>query len=169
MALQIPDGSRAEFCRRLARILRRIAYRLDPSEKPGIIDEEKSREIMAALGSVIVEGKLYLDPSVSIDTLAQMIGTNRTYLARTLRLNGITLSDYINGYRIRHAASLIAGNASMDVSEVAELSGFTNQRSFNYFVMKKYGITQVQLRQRIGQLLSELQEGQTRRPYHTDV
>jgi len=150
-------------------MLRRAAWLLDPAPSADSRNAVEYDKLLTRLEADFIAPGLYLNSAVSVDMVAEQLGTNRTYLKNALRRRGMTFSSYINSYRLWHAASLMARNRKMDLSEVAEVSGFTNMRSLNYFVSRRYGITLVALRQRIYQLLSELQEEQTLQLCRKDV
>jgi len=150
----------------MARQLRRLAHRLDPISRPTVESEIPYDELMARLEKIVQEEELYLDPTISREALSSRLGTNRTYLSRAIQLRGETFSGFLNGFRLKHAMELMRNYPSMDHSEIAERSGFINQRSLNYLILKKYGYTLVAFRRRISQLLSRLPEGQILQPCH---
>lgn len=152
----------------MAHQLRCLAHRLDPVGRKHIEKEKTHEQIMIRLQASLREEKLFLDPSLSPETLASHIGTNRTYLIRTLKSRGESFSGYLNGLRLYHVTLLMRQNPSMDLSEIAERSGFSNQRSLNYLIVKRYGFTLVSLRRKISQLLSMLPAGQILQPCHKD-
>ena len=52
---------------------------------------------------------VFTNPDTNQDTLATLAGTNRTYVYDALReCAGVTPIDFINGYRLRYAARLLA-------------------------------------------------------------
>ena len=75
---------------------------------------------------------LYLQPGLSIDDLAMALGTNRTYVSRSINdLSGSSFTEYLNGYRVRYAQSLIEmGGPGTSVAEVGEMSGYASDASF---------------------------------------
>lgn len=150
--------------RMLARTLRRLAYRLDPCCRMPAERQKADEVLLSRLETLLREDKLYLDPTLSIETLASKAGTNRTYLIRALKLRNENFSTCLNGLRLEHATQLMRLYPDKDLSEIAEQSGFSNQRSLNYLIVKQYGFTLVAFRRRISQLLSGLPEGQILQP-----
>jgi len=147
----------------MARRLRQVAYRLDPVYYRRETPCQDYDQMIARMDQLIIERKLYCDKSLSIDGMAARMGTNRTSLSRALRSRDLTFNTYVNKYRIWYAASRLARNSAMDISEVAEASGFSSVRSLRYYINRQYGITLTEFRQRIFRLLSELQAKQKRR------
>ncbi|MBR6333340.1 MAG: helix-turn-helix transcriptional regulator, partial [Bacteroidales bacterium] len=76
---------------------------------------------------------VFTDPDTNQDTLATLAGTNRTYIYDALReCAGVTPTDFINGYRLRHAARLLA-TTSDSVSLIAELCGLSRRTFYRLF------------------------------------
>jgi len=158
--VRVPDLSSQEFRRLLAKQLRVWAYRLERGDRLPDEREKTFEDILSRLETLLQDDRIYLDPTLSLEALASKVGTNRTYMLRALKLRGETFSNYINALRLDHATDLMRRHQSMDLSEIAERSGFSSQRSLNYLILKKYGFTLAAFRRRISQLLSALPEGQ---------
>ena len=76
---------------------------------------------------------VFTNPDTNQDTLATLAGTNRTYAYDALReCAGMTPIDYINGYRLRYAARLLA-TTSDSVSLIAELCGLSRRTFYRLF------------------------------------
>ena len=76
---------------------------------------------------------VFTDPDTNQDTLASLAGTNRTYVYDALReCAGVTPTDFINGYRLRYAARLLA-TTSDSVSLIAELCGLSRRTFYRLF------------------------------------
>ena len=76
---------------------------------------------------------VFTDPDTNQDTLATLAGTNRTYVYDALReCAGVTPTDFINGYRLRHAARLLA-TTSDSVALIAELCGLSRRTFYRLF------------------------------------
>lgn len=96
---------------------------------------------------VITTKKLYLDPFLTISTLAKEAGTNRTYLSNFIRKErSCNFREYINRLRVGHALSLIKSANMESLSDVAIESGFSNLRSFNRAFRLVYGKLPSQVR-----------------------
>ena len=76
---------------------------------------------------------VFTDPDTNQDTLATLAGTNRTYVYDALReCAGVTPIDFINGYRLRYAARLLA-TTSDSVALIAELCGLSRRTFYRLF------------------------------------
>ena len=76
---------------------------------------------------------VFTDSDTNQDTLASLAGTNRTYVYDALReCAGVTPTDFINGYRLRYAARLLA-TTSDSVSLIAELCGLSRRTFYRLF------------------------------------
>jgi len=76
---------------------------------------------------------VFTNPDTNQDTLASLAGTNRTYVYDALReCAGVTPTDFINGYRLRYAARLLA-TTSDSVALIAELCGLSRRTFYRLF------------------------------------
>ena len=90
----------------------------------------QSQQLFRRLCELMEDPAVYTDAECNHETLAQLLGTNRTYLYDALHeCADTTPSDFINRYRIRHAALLLA-TTDDPVALVAELCGITNRSTF---------------------------------------
>lgn len=90
--------------------------------------------------------KIYLNPLLSIQTLATEIGSNTKYVSLYLNHTlGVTFYDYINEYRVREVCHIIDGMFENDrvinMAEVASQAGFNSVSSFNRYFRKVKGMT----------------------------
>ena len=105
----------------------------------------RDEEIATRLKIGVESGKLYLNPLVTLNDVAQAIGTNRTYLSDYFNnILDTSFYDYINTYRIAEACRIIdkmpdEGKKSM--IEVAEMSGFNSRSTFHRYFMKVKGVS----------------------------
>lgn len=113
-------------------------------------DRRSSRadEIYRRLVGLMEEKRVYLDPALSLDALAAMAGTNRTYLQEAIRIStGLTYSSYINDLRISHAIDLLTQSDSAEVIKtLAAASGFESPSNFYRRFKKKTGVSPAMFR-----------------------
>ena len=88
------------------------------------------------------EQQSYTDSDLNRDTLAQMLGTNRSYLSDAVRehTDGMTISDFLDDWRVRHAARLLA-NTDDPIGLVTEMSGFASRSHFNTLFREHFKMT----------------------------
>ena len=76
---------------------------------------------------------IFTDPDTNPDTLARMLGTNRTYIYDAIReCADQTPADFINSYRLRHAAQLLS-TTNDSVGLIAELCGLSRRTFYRLF------------------------------------
>lgn len=86
--------------------------------------------------------RMFLNPKLTLTEVATAIGTNRTYLSEYLNNDlGTTFYEYVNGFRIKEACSLLSSNERKTLAEIAELSGFNSLSTFNRAFIKSIGET----------------------------
>ena len=74
--------------------------------------------------------KLFLEPDLTLESLAMELGTNRTYLSRMFnRKKGMPFVVYRNSLRLQYAESLLRGGVT-DELEMIVNSGFASPRAF---------------------------------------
>ena len=98
----------------------------------GISDGLTSYGYDKALLQRVIDEKLFLDPMVSLVSLADKLRTNRTYLSNTIHsCCNKNFSDYINTLRIRYACELMKEEGSdINIKEIAMRSGYNHMQSF---------------------------------------
>ncbi len=136
------------FLKRVLYLVGLYVYKYE--EKNMASPEKYTVELIVRIDSTVCSKKLYLDPNLSITKVAKEVGTNRTYLSKSINLKtGQNFNDYINNYRSEHARNFIRKsllsnggkyNISLTMSEVASASGFKSLRALNRYHVKKYGI-----------------------------
>ena len=77
---------------------------------------------------------IYTDADLDRNRLAQLLGTNERYITDAIRhcTNGKSVTAFLNEYRVRHAAHLLATTTDA-VAVIAELSGFSRSSFFRIF------------------------------------
>lgn len=89
---------------------------------------------------------VYTNPDANHETLARLLGTNRTYLAEAIReCADTTPSDFINHYRIRLAARMLA-TTDDNVGLIAEQCGITNRSTFARLFREHYSMAPTEYR-----------------------
>ena len=98
------------------------------------------QQLYRSLCELMKNPEVFTDPETNPDTLARLVGTNRTYIYEALReCANQTPSDFINGYRLRHAAHLLSTTAD-SVGLIAELCGLS-RRTFYRLFSETYGMS----------------------------
>ena len=87
--------------------------------------------------------RLYLENDLTLQMLAQAMGTNRSYLSQYFSRQGVTYNTYINGLRINHFISrcreLAAAGQDIPIQQLALESGFGSYRTFSRAFLLRTG------------------------------
>lgn len=94
------------------------------------------------------EEHLYKDHKISREEVASKLNTNRTYLTAAIKKHsdGLTFSEFINGYRLRYAATLLTTNPDLNIYEVGDDSGFNSRSTYNRLFLNYYGMSPSEFR-----------------------
>ena len=78
--------------------------------------------------------QIYTDMGLDRNRLAQLLGTNEHYVSDAISActNGKNVNSFLNEYRVRHAAHLLA-TTNDPIVVIAELSGFSRSSFFRVF------------------------------------
>ena len=92
-------------------------------------DRDVLGEIKERVEKLMVEKKLYLNPELTLQMLADEVGTNRTYLSRMFSQKmGIGFNHYLNNARIFYANNVVGD--CIDINDFAIGCGFGCVRTF---------------------------------------
>jgi YesN/AraC family two-component response regulator len=84
--------------------------------------------------------KIFLNQELTLNELATLLQTNRTYLSGILNQQfGMNFNEYVNQFRVKEACRLILDTAAYNSSfdHILEKSGFHNKSTF-YLAFKKF-------------------------------
>ena len=107
---------------------------------PAAIDLE---QIERQLKEHCVDKQLYLQHDLSLQDLAQAVGTNRFYLSQYFSRQSNTYNTYINNLRINYFISryeeTVAAGQSVGVKQLVHESGFSSYRTFSRAFTQRMG------------------------------
>jgi AraC-like DNA-binding protein len=105
--------------------------------------EVQGESLEQLLAEHCVATHLYLRHNLSLQDLAQEVGTNRYYLSQYFSRQGITYNTYINNLRINHFVSryeeTVAVGQSVGVKQLVHESGFSSYRTFSRAFTQRMG------------------------------
>ena len=111
-----------------------------PSANPINIDVDQMEQL---LKEHCVAAQLYLETELTLQMLAQAVGTNRSYLSQYFSRQGITYNTYINNLRVNHFISrsreLAAAGQDVPIQQLALESGFGSYRNFSRAFLLRTG------------------------------
>ena len=95
-------------------------------------DDPAQRALLERIQDLIESQRLYLTPGLKVTDVAGMLDTNRTYVSACInRQAGMSFSDYVNGFRVRHAQELLLRrDAALTLTQIGVQSGFSGDTSF---------------------------------------
>lgn len=77
------------------------------------------------------EKEIYTNGNLTINDVAALLGTNRTYISNLINNEfGFSFYQFVNKYRIQKATILFIEHPEMQIQEVATLVGFNSLSSF---------------------------------------
>ena len=92
---------------------------------------KQEKPLIERIEEVVTKRQLYLRHNLKISDVAAELCTNRLYVSTAINEEmGISFSDYINRKRVNYAILLMRTNPQMTIYEIADLSGFTSDKSF---------------------------------------
>lgn len=79
----------------------------------------------------VLDENLFLDPSLSLVSLAEQLHTNRTYLSNSIHsCRNQNFSEFINSLRVEYFMDIVRKEPGINVKEAAMRSGYNNLQSF---------------------------------------
>lgn len=118
------------------------------SKSAATVSGEYEKHLYERLCQLMEEKTPYSNPALNRDSLAEMLGTNRNLLAEAVRLHqkDTNLVDFINRYRVKHAAKLLADYPQMQITDVELVSGFNSHATFNRLFKQHFGMSPTEYR-----------------------
>jgi signal transduction histidine kinase/ligand-binding sensor domain-containing protein/DNA-binding response OmpR family regulator len=120
------------------RLLERLAPASAPPLKVSAVDVMPADRSFVARAQALIEERLG-DPELSVESLAEAMGCDRSHLLRRLRaLTGETPSALIRSLRLQRSEQLLRTGAGA-VSEIAYAVGFKSVAHFSNAFQEQYG------------------------------
>lgn len=111
---------------------------------------EKAAALERAVRVFLTDSQLYLDTSLTIERLAKRMHVPMRALSAAInQTEGTNVSQYVNGFRLAHAAQLLRGT-DLSVTEIAAQSGFLTRSNFYREFQRLYAQTPAAYRQARG-------------------
>lgn len=105
----------------------------------GAWDEDS---LTARFEQLVLGGKLYLRPSLTLVDVAERLHTNKTYVSKMVNnVYHMPFPDLINTLRIDYAEQYIVAHRNAKQQEIATACGFQSASSFNNTFKKITGVT----------------------------
>jgi AraC-like DNA-binding protein len=122
----------------------------EPTTDPATVAKEWAL-IDARLHDLMKIEKVFLDPEINLDLLAEKVGISSKKLSQVINATyKKNFFDYVNSFRIEEAGRILreATDPGLTVLEVMYQSGFNSKSSFNTIFKKTTGLTPTAYRQK---------------------
>lgn len=91
----------------------------------------------------------YTKPGLTIEELAGVLGTNRTYLSAYIKSTfHVSFREWITGLRFEYAKRMLVEHPELTVAGISEISGFLSQSYFMKIFKEKEGCSPARWRKR---------------------
>ncbi len=101
-----------------------------------------SEKFLPELTRLIDEEQIFLQPNLSVNDLARLLQSNRTYISQIINTEfGSSFYDHINERRIRFALKLMKENPALIQEQISQASGFTHVATFSRVFKRHTGKT----------------------------
>lgn len=96
----------------------------------------RTREMVCAIRRVVEEEQAYLDPHLTLQDIADRVGSNRSYIARIFASEFGGFFNYVNSLRLDYADAYRQSHPKAKIGEIIAESGF-GSRSTYYSTLTK--------------------------------
>lgn len=130
--------------------------KLQEKNHEGTKDEQEMSGIalFKKLENMMTNDKIFKDPDISLSKLAELLGSNRTYVSAIInKYSSKSFYNYIHSYRISEAVSIISDvNADIVLKAVSSEVGYKSISCFYRAFCRETGCTPVIYREKVIQL-----------------
>lgn len=148
-----------ELNRRIKELETNAPSMVSTSEKyaSSSLTDEKSLELFRTLERIMREEKIYKDNFITKDKVAEILGTNRTYLSRIINEQSkLSFTHYVNRFRIEEAIRLLSDpNNETPMKAISAELGFNSISTFYNLFQSSVGMTPSQYRNKVMELQKE--------------
>lgn len=105
-------------------------------------DEDKNEELFNRLEKLMKENEIWRDKDLSVEKLAALLDTNRSYVSRMFSTHaGISYNDYNNSYRIKEAVKVLSDpKDDIPLKLLSDNLGYSSISSFYRLFQKETGV-----------------------------
>lgn len=120
------------------------------------IQECKIEQVFSKIKIIVEEQQKWRDPYLSRDTLAEMVGCNRTYITEAIKSRtGLSYTQYVNNCRVREAIRILSDPAdNTPLKTLSPQLGFLTVTSFYACFKKETGLSPAAFRKTAHDLLA---------------
>lgn len=125
------------------------------------IDDDKIDLLYAKLCSLMNNDRLFTEPQLTREKMAERLGTNRTYLTRVIKEKcNMTYLQFINSYRINEAIKILSDKEKVNypLKQIWSDLGFSSPSTFFKIFQQTVGITPATFRKQFLEVNKEEHE-----------
>lgn len=113
--------------------------------------EKMETDLFRKIEALMENDRIYRNQEISLDSLSEMLGTNRTYISNVInKYSGMSFSSYINSFRIKEATEIISDTSREVILKVLYSKiGYNSISSFYRAFQKETGCTPMVYREKI--------------------
>ena len=115
------------------------------TKEPVIVTSTNNALINSHIEQIILEKRYYQDNTLTLQKLAQHLGTNRQYLSNYInKEKHMTFYDYINDFRLNEAKTMLDCKGidnQHSLEDISMMAGFNSYSTFLRSFKKKFGQT----------------------------
>ncbi len=118
------------------------------------LTEEKKSNLFLRLETLMREEHVYTDNLLTKEKVAELLGTNRTYLSQVINeQTGQSFTQYMNGYRINEAVRLLSDPENQTpLKAISSDLGFNSMTTFYKLFQHTVGMTPTQYKDKVQEL-----------------
>lgn len=116
------------------------------------LSDDKNEELFVRVKDLMENGKAYRDGTLTLDKLAVMLSTNRSYLSRVINeKTGLGFNKYVNSFRVAEAVEILSDKSAADrqMKEIGSSLGFNSPSTFYKAFSEETGMSPSAFRRKI--------------------
>ena len=118
-----------------------IVTRSKPAGDKQVALTSQDQAILQRFDTMMKDDEMFLDPYLSVQRIAKRLHVPARDVSSTInRTKAMNVSQYVNTYRVAHAAQILIGGKD-SVIKVAELSGFLTRSNFYREFQRIHGMS----------------------------
>lgn len=122
------------------------------------LSDEKGLTLFSKFEKLMRTEKIYRECDITVDKIADRLGTNRSYLSRAINENsGMSFSQYINSCRIDEARHILSENDNdIQIKVLAYELGFGTPETFSSTFKKAIGMLPTKFRKEMRRMYDDV-------------
>lgn len=116
------------------------------------VSDDNDAKLLAELRDLLENKEVFLDKSLTIESLAKMAGTNKARMSQFInKVFGCNFPTLLSNYRVTKAVAMFSdpANSIYTVEAIGENCGFNNRQAFHSSFKKKIGMPPSKFRELI--------------------